>query len=403
MPFGRKPNEFPSHLWTQCPNCNEMLFNKQLARNLNVCTKCEHHFRLGARERIELLVDKGSFHEHDATLTSGDPLGFTDSKPYPERIAAAQVKSGEKDAVITGEATIGDNPVTLAVMDFENLSRNPDDDWIGSGVAEGVAAELARVPGLSVVARAKAVKVLKGLGGGADALELGHALGCRWVLSGSYQRMGPALRMTSRLTEVSTGRAVATEKLDGKLEEIFSMQDRLASSTAAVLNLTVPEITDAPAPPSLDAYESHARGRRLFHQLAKGTFEQARELFEQAIASDPAHAPSLAGLSAIHAMRFTFTTDKADLEASARYAERSIAADGNLGEPHVWLGYALWRQWKVEDAFREERRAMELDPANPFAPYFAGWCRMSNSHVSAPGLTPSQRTTTLPLCPAATT
>jgi len=85
MPFGRKPNEFPSHLWTQCPSCNEMLFNKQLARNLNVCTKCEHHFRLGARERIELLVDKGSFHEQDAALTSGDPLGFTDSKPYPER------------------------------------------------------------------------------------------------------------------------------------------------------------------------------------------------------------------------------------------------------------------------------------------------------------------------------
>jgi len=122
MPFGRKPNEFPSHLWTQCPNCNEMLFNKQLARNLNVCTKCEHHFRLGARERIELLVDKGSFHEHDAALTSGDPLGFIDSKPYPERIAAAQVKSGEKDAIITGEATIGDNPVILAVMDFEFMA-----------------------------------------------------------------------------------------------------------------------------------------------------------------------------------------------------------------------------------------------------------------------------------------
>src|SRR5688572_375819 len=118
-PDGRKPDEFPSHLWTQCPNCGEMLFNKQLARNLNVCTKCEHHFRLGARERIELLVDKGSFHEHDSALTSGDPLGFVDSKPYTERIAAAQTKSGEKDAIITGEATIGDNPVVLAVMDFE--------------------------------------------------------------------------------------------------------------------------------------------------------------------------------------------------------------------------------------------------------------------------------------------
>src|SRR2546428_1212920 len=124
MPFGRKPNEFPSHLWTQCPSCNEMLFNKQLARNLNVCTKCEHHFRLGARERIELLVDKGSFHEHDATLTSGDPLGFTDSKPYPERIAAAQTKSGEKDAIIPGEPPHRANPGILAGMDFEFKGRS---------------------------------------------------------------------------------------------------------------------------------------------------------------------------------------------------------------------------------------------------------------------------------------
>jgi TolB-like protein len=281
---------------------------------------------------------------------------------------------------VTAGEFVAAMPDTLAVMDFENLSRNPDDDWIGSGVAESVAAELARVPGLSVIARARAVKVLKGLGGAADALELGHALGCRWVLSGSYQRIGPALRLTSRLTEVATGRAVATEKLDGKLEEIFPMQDRLASSTAAVLNLTIPEATGESAPPSLDAYESHARGRRLFHQLGKGTFEQARELFETAIAADPEHAPSLAGLAAVHAMRFTFTTDPAELEAAARYAERSIAADGKLGEPHIWLGYALWRQWKIEEAFRVEQRAMELDPANAFAPYFAGWCRISAGH-----------------------
>ncbi len=133
MPFGRKPKEFPSHLWTPCPNCGEMLFNKQLARNLNVCTKCEHHFRMGARARIELLADKGSFVEQDASLSSGDPLSFTDSKPYPERIAAAQTKSGEKDAAIAGTATIGGNPVELVVMEFEFMGGS-----MGSVVGEKI-------------------------------------------------------------------------------------------------------------------------------------------------------------------------------------------------------------------------------------------------------------------------
>ena len=133
MPFGRKPKEFPEHLWTKCPTCGEMLFNKQLLRNLNVCSKCEHHFRLGARSRIELLVDKGSFVEQAGGLVSGNPLGFVDSKPYPDRITAAQVKSGEKDAAIAGSASIGGNPVELVVMDFEFMGGS-----MGSVVGEKI-------------------------------------------------------------------------------------------------------------------------------------------------------------------------------------------------------------------------------------------------------------------------
>ena len=268
-------------------------------------------------------------------------------------------------------------PDTLAVMDFQNLSRNPEDDWIGSGVAESLGAELSRVPGLSVIAREKALKVLRSLPGEPDALDLGHALGCRWVLSGSYQRMGPALRITSRLSEVATGSVVSSEKLDGKIEEIFSMQDRLASSAASVLDRTLPEKTPFAAPRRLDVFESYSRGRELFHRLSKGTFEQAQELFEQAIAADPAHAGALAGLSGLHAMRFTFTTDPAELEAAAGFARRSIASDPKLGEPHIWLGYALWRQGLIEEAFREEEAAMRLAPSNAFGPYFAGCCRLS--------------------------
>jgi acetyl-CoA carboxylase carboxyl transferase subunit beta len=147
MPFGRR-KELPSHLWTQCPDCGEMLFNKQLARNSSVCTKCDHHFKIGARERIELLVDKGSFVERDADLVSSDPLGFTDTKPYPQRIEAARVKSGANDAVICGSARIAGVPTELAVMDFEFIGGS-----MGSVVGEKItrAAERALSAGSSLV------------------------------------------------------------------------------------------------------------------------------------------------------------------------------------------------------------------------------------------------------------
>ncbi|TMC78920.1 MAG: acetyl-CoA carboxylase carboxyltransferase subunit beta [Chloroflexi bacterium] len=130
-PFGRKTKEFPSHLWTQCPTCGEMLFNKQLDRNHGVCQNCGHHFKLGALERIDLLADPKSFNEMDADMVSSDPLGFVDSKPYPERIAAAQAKSGHRDAVLTGDAQISGIPVVLAVMDFEFMGGS-----MGSVVGE---------------------------------------------------------------------------------------------------------------------------------------------------------------------------------------------------------------------------------------------------------------------------
>ncbi len=110
-----------------------MLFNKQLARRWNVCQKCGHHFKLGTAERIDLLADSRSFSETDADMTSSDPLGFVDSKPYPERIAAAQAKSGHRDAVVTGDAAIAEIPVVLAVMDFEFMGGS-----MGSVVGEKI-------------------------------------------------------------------------------------------------------------------------------------------------------------------------------------------------------------------------------------------------------------------------
>lgn len=110
--------EVPSGLMVKCPDCAETLYSKQLEENLFVCPHCDYHGKVPGRKRVAQLADADSFVEHDAELRSVDPLGFVDRVPYPERLRAAEKKTGEGEAVICGLAKLDGLPVSLAVMDF---------------------------------------------------------------------------------------------------------------------------------------------------------------------------------------------------------------------------------------------------------------------------------------------
>jgi acetyl-CoA carboxylase carboxyl transferase subunit beta len=101
-----------------CPDCGSHYRDDELAANLRVCTQCGHHFPVQARERIEQLVDRGSFSEEASDLRSADPLNFFDLRAYNERLAEAEIATGLGDALVVGSATIEDLPCELAVMDF---------------------------------------------------------------------------------------------------------------------------------------------------------------------------------------------------------------------------------------------------------------------------------------------
>ena len=116
--FRPRRDAYPPDLWTKCPSCGEMLFNKQLDKVLRVCPSCGHHFRLSAEARLALLLDPGTFAERDGGLQSEDPLTFVDQKAYPDRIAAAQLATGMRDAAVWGTAAIDGRPVAICVMDF---------------------------------------------------------------------------------------------------------------------------------------------------------------------------------------------------------------------------------------------------------------------------------------------
>jgi acetyl-CoA carboxylase carboxyl transferase subunit beta len=132
--FRPRRDAYPADLWTKCPNCAEMLFNKQLDKVHRVCPNCGHHFRLSAPARLEMLLDPGSFEERDAGLVSVDPLGFVDQKPYPDRVAAAQLATGLRDAAVWGIGRIEGMPVAICVMDFGFMGGS-----MGSVVGEKVA------------------------------------------------------------------------------------------------------------------------------------------------------------------------------------------------------------------------------------------------------------------------
>lgn len=121
----------PEGLWTKCPKCEATLYRSEVARNKEVCPKCQHHMRLGGRQRLHTFLDEGSFKETAANISPVDALKFKDIKRYKDRISAAQRATGEKDALITGVGTINGLEIVAAAFEFKFMGGS-----MGSVVGE---------------------------------------------------------------------------------------------------------------------------------------------------------------------------------------------------------------------------------------------------------------------------
>jgi acetyl-CoA carboxylase carboxyl transferase subunit beta len=156
-----KRKEIPAGVWTKCPGCESPAYSKELKNNLNVCPKCGFHLSLNALERIEHLIDEGSFVEADADMTSADPLKFQGPKSYKEKLKADQEATDLKDAVITGYGEIEGKKVVIAVTDSRFIMGS-----MGSVVGEKIsrAIEYATKEKLPVI-------IISGSGGGARMYE----------------------------------------------------------------------------------------------------------------------------------------------------------------------------------------------------------------------------------------
>jgi len=120
-------------LWVKCNNCREIIYRKELEKNAKVCPKCDYHFPITVEERINLILDEGSFKERDAGLLPSDPLGFKDSVRYRDRLKANQEKTGQKDVLVIGEGRLNHRPVVLGVFNFNFMGGS-----MGSVVGEKI-------------------------------------------------------------------------------------------------------------------------------------------------------------------------------------------------------------------------------------------------------------------------
>ena len=152
----------PEGLWIICPGCREIIYRKEVLRNHRVCPKCSHHFRIGARERVGLLVDEGTFFPHDEGIAPEDPLRFKDSRRYADRVRDGARKSGGTEAILCGEGAILGRPVQVCAFEFDFMGGSMG-SVVGERIARAAERALRRGTPLVIVSCSGGARMQEGL------------------------------------------------------------------------------------------------------------------------------------------------------------------------------------------------------------------------------------------------
>jgi acetyl-CoA carboxylase carboxyl transferase subunit beta len=205
-PAKETPSRVPEGLWVKCPGCSQVIYNKDLGTNLSVCPKCAHHFRIGAIERLRILFD-GPWTEYDPGLVSTDPLAFTDTKPYSERLKAGAASTGQKDAVVVASGTIDGIPTMVASMEY---------GFIGGSMGVVVGEKITRAIERAIEGRMPVVIVC--CSGGARMMEGALSLMQMAKVCGALAHLDRArLPYIAVLTDPTTGGVTASFAMLGDL------------------------------------------------------------------------------------------------------------------------------------------------------------------------------------------
>lgn len=293
--------------------------------------------------------------------------------------ARAPTRAEERLRVIERAAQEKQN---VFVIDFTNIANAPDVEWLSSGIAETLSVDLKKIAGIRVVGSDPAMRQRVAAARNAGpidaqtARDLARSVGARYVVWGAFQKSGPRIRLTPQFGDTQTGETVSAEKIDGSMDDIFELQDRIVTRLTDILRieLTSGEVERIAQPETskLGAYELYARGRQAFQLFGKESARAATDDFRQAIALDPGYALAWAGLGSLLMPKYIASGNTADLDEGVHALQKAMELDPSLGEPYAYLAYMYGRQHRYDDAIAAARAAIEIEPLGHMGWYLLG-------------------------------
>ncbi len=295
-----------------------------------------------------------------------DPLNrFDDLNAVGLALGAAQ-----RGETLPGSRAETASPI-LAVIDFRNITANAEDDWLGTGISETLTADLEGFAGVTVVPRGRVSELARTLeregGDHGDALWIraGRELGARWVLTGSFQRAADAVRVTAHLLDTATAQTERTIKVDGRMQEIFVLQDRLVHELADLLRAVIrPTGTTTLETGVVGAYEAFSKGVLNLRAESYESLDRAVMLFEHAVDLDPGYARAHLELGVAYATKADYLAMGELRTQAVKSLRRALELQPESVRAWRELGSVLTAMGQDADGFDALRRALAIDPTD---------------------------------------
>lgn len=266
---------------------------------------------------------------------------------------------------------------SIAVLRFNNITGNAADEWIGVGIAETVTADMKNIQGVAVIGRELIYEVLRRWNADNQpdfdekfATRVGREVGARWIIGGGYQRFGEMLRITARFVEVETGELIKTVKIDGRMNDIFELQDKIVYELSRDMDLTLRSgeraVIEERETNVMEAYELYIRARELGYTGTREGVDEAMTLLQQAITLDPRYAQAYAGMAYVMTIKGQFLGQPELIEQAVEYAQKAIELRPNLAESYSVIGFAFIALDRIEAAVGALKRALAFAPNDGF-------------------------------------